>query len=123
MPSGPAPEIVFRAKGVIGYGFAGIGRPSGMTSFVEALKRRSIFRVATVYAVASWVILQLADVTFPALDIPEADIRYVIIALVALFPIVIVFSWAFEVTPEGLKRSSSIQPLRQRQRQLKFHCP
>jgi len=93
-----------------------------MTSFVEALKRRSIFRVATVYAVASWVILQLADVTFPALDIPEADIRYVIIALVALFPIVILFSWAFEVTPEGLKRSSSIQPLRQRQRQLKFHC-
>lgn len=76
-----------------------------MARLLEELKRRNIFRVATVYAVASWVILQLADITFPALDIPEADIRYVIIALAVLFPIVLIFSWAFQVTPEGLKRT------------------
>ena len=59
-----------------------------MSGLVAELKRRNIFRVVTVYAVASWVILQLADITFPALDIPESDIRYVIIALLAAFPLV-----------------------------------
>ncbi|MFT7243818.1 MAG: TolB-like protein [Candidatus Azotimanducaceae bacterium] len=80
-----------------------------MASFVEELKRRNIFRVATVYAVASWVILQLADVTFPALEILEADIRYVIIALMVGFPIVIGFSWLFEITPDGLKRTGQVE--------------
>lgn len=81
-----------------------------MPGLVAELKRRNIFRVVTVYAVASWVILQLADITFPALEIPESDIRYVIIALMIAFPFVVGFSWLFEITPEGLKRSGKVEP-------------
>ena len=81
-----------------------------MSGLVAELKRRNIFRVTTVYAVASWVILQLADVTFPALDIAESDIRYVIIALMIGFPIVIGFAWLFEITPEGLQKTVQVEP-------------
>lgn len=81
-----------------------------MSGLVEELKRRNIFRVATVYAIASWVILQLADITFPALDLPESDIRYVIITLMIGFPLVIGFAWLFEITPDGLRRSGQITP-------------
>lgn len=81
-----------------------------MSGLVAELKRRNIFRVVTVYAVASWVILQLADITFPALDIAESDIRYVIIALMVGFPVVVGFSWLFEITPEGLQRSGRVIP-------------
>ncbi len=81
-----------------------------MSGLVAEIKRRNIFKVVTVYAVASWVILQLADVTFPALDIEESDIRYVIIALMVGFPFVMGFAWLFEITPEGLRRSGKVIP-------------
>lgn len=64
-------------------------------TLIEELKRRNIFRVATVYAVASWVILQLSDILFPAIDLPEENIRYVLIALTIGFPLIITFAWLF----------------------------
>ena len=81
-----------------------------MSGLVAELKRRNIFRVVTVYAVASWVILQLADITFPAMEFAETSIRYVIIALLLGLPIVVGFAWLFEVTLDGLQRSVEVEP-------------
>lgn len=67
------------------------------------LKRRSVFRVALAYIVVCWVILQVADVLFPALTLPEWSIRLVAALLILGFPLAIFFAWAFESTPEGVR--------------------
>lgn len=79
------------------------------SSLLGELKRRNVLRVATAYAIASWVLLQLGDIVIPALDVPESSIRYLIIALLVGFPVVIGFSWFYEVTPEGLKPTRQIR--------------
>jgi TolB-like protein len=78
------------------------------STLIEELKRRNIIRVATVYAVACWVLLQLADIIFPVLGLADEDIRYVIFVLVAGFPAIIAFSWLFEVTPDGLRLTRQV---------------
>jgi TolB-like protein/Tfp pilus assembly protein PilF len=83
--------------------------------FVE-LKRRNVFRVAIVYVIASWLLLQVADIVVPTLGIPEWSMRMVLFLLVLGLPIALIFAWAFEITPEGIKkekdvdRSKSIAP-------------
>lgn len=79
------------------------------TSLIDERKRRNIFRVATVYAVASWVILQLSDIMLPALGFPEDNIRYVLIALTIGFPLIITFAWLFEITPTGLRLTHHVE--------------
>jgi TolB-like protein/Tfp pilus assembly protein PilF len=78
-------------------------------SLIDELKRRNVFRVATVYAVASWVTLQLSDILFPAMGLPDEDIRFVIFTLAIFFPAVIAFAWYFEVTPDGLRLSRQVK--------------
>lgn len=77
-------------------------------SFFYELKRRNVARVAVLYAIAGWVILQVADVLFEALNLPASSVRLVIGMLILGFPLVVVFSWVYEVTPEGLKREKDI---------------
>ena len=79
------------------------------TSFLQELQRRNVFRVATVYAVGSFVVLQLADILLPALALANEDIRYVLGALVLGFPLVVTLAWFFELTPEGLKRTTEVE--------------
>ena len=79
-----------------------------MSLFVE-LKRRNVFRIAVMYAVFAWVIIQLADILFPLFDIPEWANRLVVILLILGFVAAILFSWIFELTPDGLKRDRDIQ--------------
>ncbi len=83
-------------------------RMSAVTSLVQELKRRNIFKVVTAYAVAAFVILQLCDILFPAIGIEDAIITYVVIALIILLPPLVIFSWMFEVTPDGLKRTREV---------------
>ena len=72
-------------------------------SFFNELKRRNVLRVAAAYIVASWLIIQVVETLFPVFGLADGTIRVVVIVLaIGLVPIVIV-SWAFEVTPEGLK--------------------
>ncbi|MBQ60739.1 MAG: hypothetical protein CMQ19_01560 [Gammaproteobacteria bacterium] len=68
--------------------------------FFEELKRRNVLRVATAFAAASFVILQICDIVFPAVGLSDDAIGAVIIAL---FPALIAFAWMFEFTPEGLR--------------------
>ena len=71
-----------------------------MTLF-EELKRRKVFRVAGTYAVVAWILMQIGEVTFPALKIPEWVMSTLVVMLLAGFPIAIIFAWIFDKTPEG----------------------
>ena len=68
---------------------------------VSELKRRNVFRVALLYVVASWLILQVTDVGVSLLGLPDWTGRFVFFILLIGFPLVMVFSWAYEITPEG----------------------
>jgi len=77
--------------------------------FIYELKRRHVVRVAIAYAVAAWVLLQLASIVFPALGAPDWVLR-VVIALIAFgFPIALILAWAFELTPDGIRRTEPAQ--------------
>jgi TolB-like protein/Tfp pilus assembly protein PilF len=77
-------------------------------SLVAELKRRNVFRVATAYAIAGWLIIQICATTFPFLKLPEWLITAVIVFVLIGFPLSIIFAWAFELTPEGLKKSQEV---------------
>ncbi len=78
-----------------------------MSVFAE-LKRRNVFRVALLYIVAAWLILQLADALFAQLGVPGWAFRLFFALLVMCLPIVLAFSWVCEITPEGIKREQHI---------------
>jgi TolB-like protein/predicted Zn-dependent protease len=81
-----------------------------LSSFFAELKRRNVYKVAVAYAVASWLLIQIATQVFPFFEIPNWAVRLVVLLLIAGFPVALVFSWAFEITPEGIKRESEIAP-------------
>ncbi|MBT8077813.1 MAG: hypothetical protein KJO31_04515 [Gammaproteobacteria bacterium] len=78
-------------------------------SFFQELRRRNVIRVALAYLLVAWVLLQIADVLFPALGLPEWTIRLVAGLLILGFPLAVFFAWAFELTPEGLKRDKDVE--------------
>ena len=77
-------------------------------SFYEELKRRNVVKVAVLYVVASWLILQIADVLFDAMELPSTWVRLVLAILILGFPLALIFSWVFEMTTEGLKREKDV---------------
>ncbi|MBA3962178.1 MAG: tetratricopeptide repeat protein [Chthoniobacterales bacterium] len=87
-----------------------------LTSFFTELKRRSVYKVAVAYAVVSWLLIQIATQVFPFLEIPNWAIRLVIVLLALGFPIALILAWAFELTPEGIKRAASAEGEVQRSR-------
>jgi TolB-like protein/Flp pilus assembly protein TadD len=78
-------------------------------SLFSELKRRNVFRVALLYLVASWLIIQVADVGVSLLGLPDWTGRLVFLLLLIGLPLVVVFSWAYEITPEGLKREKEVE--------------
>ena len=74
-------------------------------NFFAELKRRKVYRVAVGYCVVGWVIIQIATQVFPPLDLPAWTVKLIIAAVALGFPIALVLSWAFDLTPEGLKRT------------------
>src|SRR3989442_12980862 len=77
-------------------------------NFFAELKRRNVYKVAIAYAVVAWLLLQIATQVFPFLEIPNWAIRLVIMLIVIGFPIALVIAWAFELTPEGIKRTEDV---------------
>src|SRR5436189_5102375 len=76
--------------------------------FFAGLKRRHVYKVAVAYAIVGWLLIQIATQVFPFLEIPNWVVRLVI-ALVAIgFPIALIIAWAFEITPEGIKRTEDV---------------
>ena len=72
--------------------------------FVNELKRRNVFRVAVAYLVSGWLVLQVVDVVINNIGAPRWVFSVFLLAGVVFFIPVLVFSWAYELTPEGLKR-------------------
>ena len=74
----------------------------------EELKRRNVFRVGIAYAVTAWLLLQMGDIFVDALEAPGWVMKGLMVVLLVGFPIALLFAWAFEVTPEGIKRESEV---------------
>jgi TolB-like protein/Flp pilus assembly protein TadD len=78
--------------------------------FFAELKRRNVYKVAVAYAVAGWLVMQVAATVVPALHLPDAITSAVVLLVFLGFPIALVIAWAFELTPEGLKRTENVSP-------------
>src|SRR6266403_5771883 len=76
--------------------------------FFGELKRRNVYKVAVAYAVVSWLLIQVATQVFPFFEIPNWAVRLVVLLLILGFPVALILSWAFEITPEGIKRESEV---------------
>jgi TolB-like protein/Tfp pilus assembly protein PilF len=76
--------------------------------FFAELKRRNVYKVAVAYAVVAWLLIQIATQVFPFFEIPNWGIRLVVLIIVIGFPIALVLAWAFELTPEGIKRTEDV---------------
>lgn len=79
-------------------------------SFFGELRRRNVYRVAVAYAIVSWLIIQIATQVFPVLEIPNWCVRLVIVLLALGFPVAVILAWAYELTPEGIKRTEAVVP-------------
>jgi TolB-like protein/Tfp pilus assembly protein PilF len=80
------------------------------SKFFAELKRRNVYKAAVAYVVVSWLIIQIATQIFPVFNIPSWGVRLVILCLILGLPVVLVVSWIFELTPEGLKRTDEVAP-------------
>ena len=78
-------------------------------SLFSELKRRNVFRVAIAYLAASWLLIEIAETIFPLFGFDDAPARIVVILLAIGFPLFLLFSWVFEITPEGLKLEKDIK--------------
>jgi len=74
------------------------------------LKRRHVYRVAIAYTVVAWLLIQVATQVFPFFEIPNWVVRLVVLVVVLGFPIALIIAWAFEMTPQGMKRAEDIAP-------------
>jgi len=81
-----------------------------LSPFFAELKRRNVYKVAVAYAVIAWLLIQVATQVFPFFEIPNWAVRLVVLVLIAGFPVALVFSWAFEITPEGIVRETDVEP-------------
>ncbi len=83
---------------------------SDKPSFFAELKRRNVYKVAVAYAVVAWLLIQIATQVLPFFEIPNWGVRLVVLLIAVGFPIALVIAWAFELTPEGIKRTEDVDP-------------
>jgi TolB-like protein/Flp pilus assembly protein TadD len=79
-------------------------------NFFGELKRRNVYKVAVAYAVVAWLLIQAASILFPTFEAPVWVMKVFVTIIILGFPVALVFSWAFEITPEGIKRESEVAP-------------
>src|SRR4030095_14366989 len=78
--------------------------------FFAELKRRNVYKVAVAYAVVGWLVMQVAATVVPALHLPDVTTSAVVVLTLLGFPIALVIAWAFETTPDGMKRTENVSP-------------
>jgi TolB-like protein/Tfp pilus assembly protein PilF len=76
--------------------------------FFAEMRRRSVYKVAVAYAIVGWIVIQIATQIFPFLQIPNWCVRLIIVAILLGFPIALILAWAYEMTPEGIKRAEDV---------------
>src|SRR5438045_2466173 len=79
-------------------------------NFFAELKRRNVYKVAVAYAVIAWLLIQAGSILFPTFEAPGWVMKVFVTVIVAGFPVALVIAWAFETTPEGIKRTVEIAP-------------
>src|SRR5438093_4707326 len=89
-----------------------------LEKFFTELKRRNVYKVAVAYAVVGWLLVQIATQVFPFFEIPNWAVRLIVLLIVIGFPIALVIAWAFELTPEGIKRTEDVDPFDSRSGQV-----
>ncbi len=72
-------------------------------SFFKELRRRNVIRVAIAYAIVGWLLVEVASVIIPTLLLPDWTLRILVLFVILGLPLALIFAWAFELTPEGLK--------------------
>ena len=77
-------------------------------SLFNELKRRNVFRVGAAYVVAAWLLIQVAETIFPLFGFDDTPARIVVVVLAIGFVLSLIFAWAFELTPEGLKKDKDV---------------
>ena len=82
-------------------------------TFFAELKRRNVYKVAVAYVVAGWALSQGLAQVFPVFDVPNWIVRLIVFLIVIGFPIALILAWAFEITPEGLKRTEEADAMPQ----------
>jgi TolB-like protein len=82
--------------------------------FFGELKRRNVYKVAVAYAVVAWLLIQIATQVFPFFEIPNWVVRLIVLLLIVGFPVALIIAWAFESTPEGIKRAEAADAAGQR---------
>ena len=81
-----------------------------MRSFLRELKRRNVYKVGAMYAVGGWLLVQVATQVLPLFEVSALALRLIVLAVAAGFPIALVVSWVYEVTPQGIARTATIAP-------------
>ena len=76
--------------------------------FIDELKRRNVFRVGVAYMIVAWLLLQVADVILPTFRTPDWVMQAFTFLLILGFPLALIFAWAFELTPEGIKLDKDV---------------
>jgi TolB-like protein len=79
-------------------------------SLIAELKRRNVFRVGVAYVICAWVIAQVADLVLDNIEAPDWVMQAIMLILAIGLPLVLIFAWAFELTPEGIKREKEVDP-------------
>src|SRR3982750_2253006 len=76
-------------------------------NFFAELKRRNVYKVAVAYIVAGWALSQGVAQVLPVFDVPNWTIRLIVLLIILALPVALVLAWAFEITPEGIKRTET----------------
>src|SRR5499425_1963897 len=84
-----------------------------MNNFFAELKRRNVYKVAVAYAVVGWLVIQVTATIVPALHLPAGLTTSVVVLILLGFPVALVIAWAFELTPQGIKRAEAAEAERQ----------
>jgi hypothetical protein len=79
-------------------------------NFFAELKRRNVYKVAIAYAIVAWLLIQAASILFPTFEAPAWVMKVFVTAIILGFPVALIFAWAFEITPEGIKRAEDVSP-------------
>src|SRR4051812_17759478 len=86
----------------------GTGVQMKSESFFSELKRRNVYKAAVAYAVVGWLVMQVSTTIVPALHVPDRITTAVVVLVLLGFPVALVIAWAFEITPEGIKRTEDV---------------
>ena len=81
-----------------------------MRSFFRELRRRNVYKVGAMYAVGGWLLVQIATQVLPIFEVSALAQRLIVLVIVAGFPVALVLSWIYEVTPQGIVRTTDVEP-------------